>query len=307
MTLRSLGIGDFDLYFSPYNHGVAQGMWRLGHWHSQVNIRQSKEVIRQRLIDVQPHILWTHMYLWPPQGSPPVPWLIELALEAKRKWGTKVVLHDGDYKEKTRHAEDLSSWCAVALCNHDFDRSAWKIPKLHWPYFCFAQDRIMPVAKRSAGLFFAGTVANDQTYSARTHLLDDVRARGVPLTIVQPSTNDGNTLFRTAEVASSSEAVLGFGRPGVRGWIDTRVFQYPGAGAILLHDEAHALEPWVHYAPYISGSAESVADAYKRVLALPPGENMAMRERAFKFVQEKHSSVARVKEVLDFLFAEKAR
>ncbi len=96
--------------------------------------------------------------------------------------------------------------------------------------------------------------------------------------------------------------MLGFGRPGFDGWLDVRCFQYTGAGAILLHDDVGGyLEPWVHYVPYESRNADSVALAVAQVKGMLPGEQRAMRERAFTYVQEKHSSVARVRQVLQVL------
>ncbi len=299
MTLRSLLIGDCDHYASPYIFGVAQGMARLGHWHSQISIRQSADLIEQRIRDVRPHVLWTHMLLWPP-GPARVERLIEVVERAARE-GAQVIIHDGDYKEPTRYPRDLSRFCALALCNHTFDRSAWRIPSLHWPYFAFAQERISPPSPLWAcDLWFAGRLDRGAVYAERTKLVESLRARGVALRA--PGDADGNTLYRTAEIAPSAGAVLGFGRPGVRGWIDTRVFQYPGAGAILLHDDAAGiLEPGVHYLPYQSSDAASVLEALRRAQALPEEEQWALRKRAFDFVQEKHSSVARVRQVLDAL------
>jgi len=297
-------IGDCDHYFSPYIFGVNQGMSRLGHWHSQVNMRQPFEVIAQRVLDVKPDILWTHMLLWAPIGSPSVDRLVDLCRRVAKN-GTKVVIHDGDYKSATRYPNDISEWCAAALCNHQFDRSAWKCPVLYWPYFAFAQELFQVPEKLDYGLFFAGTVRADATYAARSQLLEEIRAKGVDLSI--PPLSEGNTLFRTAEIATASQAVLGFGRPGVTGWVDTRVFQYPGAGAILLHDEAPQLIPWEHYVPYVSGNAESVAAAYRCVEAMSSTEQMNLRSRAFDYVQRKHSSVARVKQVIEFIFEEKAK
>ncbi len=46
--IRSLMIGDCDHYLSPYIFGVAQAMARLGHWHSQVSIRQPVDVIHRQ-------------------------------------------------------------------------------------------------------------------------------------------------------------------------------------------------------------------------------------------------------------------
>lgn len=288
-------LGDTDHYLSPYIFGVQQAMARLGHWHSSVSIRQPANVIEQRIADVRPHILWTHMLLWPPPGSPPVERLVAIAEKAHRA-GARVIIHDGDYKPPTRYPRDLSSWCALALCNHAFDRKAWRIPTLRWPYFAFAQDAITdPVAHLRCELFFAGATGRDPVYSARTALLDGIRSRGVKLQLA----NDGNTLLRTREIAASADAVLGFGRPGATGWVDTRVFQYPGAGALLLHDDvAGYLEPWAHFIPYRSGDPASVVEVLARLRKMPAADKQAMRERAFAFVQERHNSVARVQAAL---------
>lgn len=303
-VLRSLMLGDCDYYLSPYVFGVAQGMTRLGHWHSQVNLRSNYEAICQRVADIRPDILWTHMLLWAPPGSPTVERLLAL-VEREARRGCRVIIHDGDYKDRTRHAHDISRWCALALCNHQFDRTAWRAPVLYWPYFAFAQDRIaQPDPALACDLFFAGTMDNDATYAARTQLVRDVQARGVKLRT--PSREEGNTLFRTPVIAASSTSVLGFGRPEVRAWRDTRIFQYAGAGAILVHDDAPELEPWVHFAPYQSGNAESVAEAVARVRALPFAESRKIREAAFQMVQERHASVARVRQVLEFLFGGRA-
>lgn len=305
-ALRSLMVGDCDHYLSPYMFGVAQAMPRLGHLHSQVSIRQPIEVIRQRIQDVKPDVIWTHMLLWAPIGSPSTTQLIQLMQEAARQ-GAKVLIHDGDYKVAARYPNDLSSWCSLALCNHTFDRKVWRVPAIRWPYFAFTQDKIAPVNPRLAcDVFFAGTLAGGDIYGNRTQLVQAIqRMPGIKMRM--PSPAEGNTLLRTAEIASSSGSVLGFGRPGSSGWVDTRVFQYPGAGAILLHDDAtEFLQPWMHYVPYKSGNVQSVIEVVERVKSMFEGERRAMRESAFRFVQEKHSSVARVKQVLEILFEKRA-
>jgi hypothetical protein len=297
VTLRSLMIGDCDHYVSPYMIGVAQACDRLRIEHRQISIRSPLAKLARAIDDHRPDVLWTHMLLWAPEGSPPVGALVDLMQRAAKN-GARVVIHDGDYKERTRHPHDLSAWCALALCNHGFDRSAWRVPVVHWPYFAFAQDRIVePDPRWACGLWFAGM---GPVYAERTALLGDLTKLGVGLRVPKPA--DGNTLLKTEVIAASADAVLGFGRPGVKGWVDTRVFQYPGAGAILLHDDAGGyLEPGEHYIPYESGSADSIAEALERLRAMPETERRALRERAFAFVQERHSSVARVRQVLDVL------
>lgn len=296
MTLRSLMIGDCHHYQSPYMIGVDGACKRLGIDHRQVSIRSPIDKIARVIDQHKPDLIWTHMLLWAPDGSPSVGDLVSLMERAAKT--ARIVLHDGDYKERCRHPHNLSSWCSLALTNHEFDRSAWRIPTLKWPYFAFDQDQISdPDPKWACGLFFAGTVGKGEVYAKRSVLLERLRKLGVGLRM--PSQADGNTLLKTPVIAASAEAVLGFGRPDVKGWVDTRVFQYPGAGAILLHDDAGGyLEPWEHFVPYQSGSAESVAEAMRRIRGMSGQERRALRERAFSFVQERHSGVARVKQVL---------
>lgn len=295
--MRSIMIGDCDHYVSPYMRGVAQAMRLLGHEHAEVSIRLPFKTIENRVRLWRADIVWTHMLMWPP-GSPSVGDLIAIVERSARE-GARVVIHDGDAKAATRYPRDISSWCSLALVNHAFDRSAWGVPTMRWPYFAPVQDSIAaPVESLRCALFFAGA-GGGGLYAARSALLAAVRARGVA--VQQPATGS-NTLDDTPAVAASADAVLGFGRPEVPGWVDTRVFQYPGAGGILLHDDVQGyLEPWVHFVPYKSGDADSVVDALERLRAMSEDRRAELRARAFAHVQKHHSSIARVGQVLAHL------
>jgi hypothetical protein len=293
-------LGDCNHYKSPYMRGVAQAMKLLGHAHQELSVRLPSRTILQRISMWKPTLIWTHMLLWPPPGSPKVAELVAI-MEGAAKRGVRIVIHDGDAKATTRHPKDISSWCSLALVNHAYDRSAWKVPALRWPYFAQAQKAIAaPVEALRCGLFFAGTLGGG-IYAARTALLEAVRARGVDLRL--PALGE-NTIDRTPEIAASSDAVIGFGRPEHPGWVDTRVWQYAGAGGILVHDDVQGhLEPWNHYVPYKSGSADSVVEALARFRKMTPSWQHTMRQRAFDYVQQHHSSVARVTQVLRTLEA----
>jgi Glycosyl transferases group 1 len=293
--MRSVMLGDCDHYVSPYMRGVAQAMALLGHEHVEVSIRQPAATIEDRLLSWKPQIVWTHMLLWAPPGSPSVADLVSIARGAAWR-GASVVIHDGDAKAATRYPHHIGDWCELALVNHAYDRSTWGVPTLRWPYFAPAQDAIAaPVDELRCELFFAGT-GGGTLYAARSELLGAIRARGVDLR--QPAAGD-NTLDRTPAIAASADAILGFGRPEVPGWVDTRVFQYPGAGGILVHDDVQGyLEPWEHFVPYESGNADSVVDALARLRRMSDSDRGELRARAFLHVQDQHSSVARVRQVL---------
>lgn len=299
-AVRSLMLGDCDHYQSPYMRGVAQAMKLLGHPHAEVSIRLSARTIEQRIRLWKPTVIWTHMLLWPPKGSPSVANLVAI-VSAAAKRGVLVLIHDGDARPATRYPEDISDWCALALVNHAYDRSAWGVPMLRWPYFAQVQKEIAaPVDALRCEMFFGGTLGPG-IYAARTALLDAVRSQGVNLRTPAPGEN---TLDRTPEIAASSASVLGFGRPEIPGWCDTRVFQYSGAGGILVHDDVQGyLEPWVHFVPYKSGDADSVVESLARLRAVTEAQRRTIRRQAFSHVQEHHSSVARVKQVLRSLEA----
>lgn len=295
--MRSLMLGDCNHYASPYMRGVADASSRLGIEHYEVSIRQPIEQLARVLGALKPDLIWTHMLLWPPPGAPPVEDLVAL-MEREARRGARIVIHDGDCKERTRHPHNLAAWCSLALVNHGHDRSAWGVPVLGWPYFAAVQERIADADPAwNCDLFFAGQLGTGPVYAARSALLEGIRAAGVKLR--QPTALDGNTLSKTPTIAASADAVLGFGRPEATGWVDTRVFQYPGAGGILVHDDAGGyLEPWVHFVPYQSGSSASVVEALGRLRAMPERERRSIRERAFAFVQRHHNSIARVHQVL---------
>lgn len=297
--MRSLMLGDCHHYISPYMRGVKQAMELLGYPHAEVSIRSSAKLIEQRIRLWRPDVIWTHMLLWPPAGSPPVAALIEIMQRAVAL-GARVLIHDGDARLSMRYPYDISSWCSLALVNHACERSAWRVPALRWPYFAPVQQRIAsPVPELRCGLFFAGRTGG-HLYTARTALLESIRARGIDLRM--PTVDGQNTLDYTHRIAASADAVLGFGRREIPGWADTRIFQYVGAGGLLLHDDVQGyLEPWVHYVPYDTGSADSVVESLERLKRLPDSERAALRMRAFSFVQRHHSSVARVRQVTDAL------
>ena len=300
--LRSLLIGDTDYYASEFIFGVAQGMARLGHWHTSMSIRQPIEVIKHRARQTQPDIVWGHMLLWPPAADPKTSAkktfdLLSLCAGLKTFYGTRTVIHDGDARTETRFPFEVAGAIDLALCNHTSDRSAWGIEQVRWPYFAFVQDEpAAPSDDLRCDLAFAGRLG-EGIYAHRTALVQTLaRALGSRFKLFPGG--DQHTLFRTPELAASAASVLGYGRADAPGWVDVRVFQYPGAGGVLLHDDVGGyLAPGQHYLPYESGNVDSIIDAVEMAAAFGP----RIRREAFAFVQQHHSAVSRVREVLTWL------
>jgi hypothetical protein len=291
--LRSVLIGDVDYYESEFAFGVNQGMTLLGHCHLTVNIRWPLHVIERKLRMARPDVIWGHMLLWPPGGPPQAAGLLEL-MASWRKRGAIVLLHDGDARAETRFPQDISAAVDLVLCNHLADRSIWRVPRIRWPYFAFVQEEIAVSGPEfAADLVFAGRLGGG-LYEGRSRLVAALQAALGERLLVY-SDQGASTVYRTPELAASAGAVLGYGRPDSLGWLDVRVFQYPGAGGVLLHDDVGGfLEPRVHYVPYAHDSLDSALEA----LAVALEEGPRIRAAAFAFVQGHHTARHRVEEAL---------
>jgi len=287
-------------YLSAYVLGVAQAMGQLGHWHREVSVLDEPDRIARQLEEMRPDVIWTHTVPWVPRGAPSPGWLLLDLLAAWRDRGARVLLHDGDPRAANRYPHDLSRAVDAALCNHSCPRGDWKVPAHRWLYAAMAQKEMgQPVDALRCFVLFAGIVRRDdsQLYGPRSDVLGELRLiLGDKLTIRTATVNDR---MQAADVAVSAGAVLGFGRPEVPGWVDTRVFQYPGAGGLLMHDDAGGiLEPGRHFLQFTRGS-----DAFETArnisgLTGEIGDSQPMRAEAFAHIQKHHTWRHRVVEAL---------
>lgn len=290
-------------YLSAYVLGVAQAMGQLGHWHREVSVLDDADRVARQFEEMRPDLIWLHTVPWVPRSASTPGWLFLELLAAWRGRGARVLLHDGDPRTATRHPHSLAASVDLALCNHGLPRAEWQTTVARWPYAAMAQAVIgEPVDALRCGLLFAGIVRKeDDLYSPRTELLGVLREKlGPRLTVRTGGINDR---MQAADVAASAQAVLGLGRPDVPGWVDTRVFQYPGAGGVLVHDAAaEFLIPGRHFIEFQrGGDAEATAIRIVEALWVLSDDNREMREQAFSHVQAHHTWRHRVTQALQLL------
>lgn len=296
--LRSVWLGN-PRYMSAYGLGVAQAMASLGHWHRPVSIWDELAEIEKQLAEMQPDVIWTHSVAWPPVGAREAKDLLPILGRWKRR-GACVFLHDGDPRARTLDGSlDVEASFTLALVNRAIDPNPWPIPSLRWPYAAMVQREIgAPVEEWRCDLLFAGHLRRDaEGYGDRTKLVYALaRWLGPKMRVISPGGGDVNNRMLVADVAPSAGAVLGYGRPGVPGWIDTRVFQWPGAGGLLIHDDAgDVLAPDEHFLRF---DPKDAVESVLRCLARAPSEGPAIRARAFAHVQRSHTWVQRVEQAL---------
>ena len=296
--LRSVFLGDLR-YHSHWRFGVAQAIYRMGGVHRAVEITGDLAMIDKQVSETAPDVIWAHMLMWPPHGPHGVTdaeGLLTLC-EKWRKAGAKVLLHDGDPRPHARYPYDVSRAVDLVLCNHKLDRSVWGVPQMFWPFGCFAMGR--PAERTEdlrATLAFTGTLQTGGLYDERTTCLKALDDLGV-LSVFPGDSESVNTFLRTPELATSAEAVIGFGRPDI-GWIDTRVFQYPGAGGVLLHDDVAedftGMEDGVHYVKVDRYSVDSILRGLEKAKKMGP----VIRANAFAYMQRFHTWDQRVRQAL---------
>lgn len=298
--LRSVFLGN-PRYLSVYALGVAQAMGAMGAWHRYVSLFDDVDSVKKQFDEMCPDVVWTHMALWPPNGALSVDEILGILSYWKRR-GTAIYLHDGDPRERNTHPAASSAF-SIALVNRTVVNDSYQgIIAVRWPYAAMAQKNIgEPRTEWACDLLFAGLDRDDDLYGTRTRLVRELQKElGVRMRVVSPGGGDVNNRMLVADVAPSVGAVLGYARPDVKGWIDTRCVQYPGAGGLLIHDDAgELLEPNVHYLQFDRAKAvESVLWCVDRAKK----EGAAIRERAFAHIQANHTWAHRVEQALAAFF-----
>jgi len=295
-------------YLSAYVIGVAQAMGLRGAWHRQVSLWDGRDSVAVQIAEIAPDVIWTHMACWPPEGSMDAADVAAILATWKRR-GTIVFLHDGDPRDRTiPTVVDVQAAFTLALLNRTSSSNGpwWGIEAVHWPYAAMVQrEMVQPAAVVDCDLLFAGMLRRDEDglYGERTSLVYELHKRLWPrMQIVSPGGGDANNRMQVADVAPRVGAVLGFGRPSVPGWIDTRVFQWAGAGGVLIHDDVGGiLQPDEHYLKFRSEhGVDGVISCVEK--ARDPEMTRGMRARAFAHVQKHHTWINRVDQALDPFF-----
>lgn len=302
---RSVFLGH-TAYESLYRYGVAEACVHLDVEHAEINLLSTLEQVDTEVREARPDLIWGHMLFWAPHnsvGALDPRDILALCAAWKRDFGCRIVLHDGDPRLATRFPHDISSGVDLVLANHRLSRDEWRVPQLYWPFGCPTyKEMVEPCDEFRGNLVFTGTLRDDDDsglYDARTACLRELQTRGVLRVLPEPG--EPNTMPRSAEVAASASAIIGFGRPEIAGWIDTRVFQVAGAGGVLLHDDVgfdlfgrRTLVPWLEYIPTKRYDVDSILWALDHAHLRGP----AIREHAFLAMQAQHTWTHRVIEVL---------
>ncbi|MCK9371461.1 glycosyltransferase [Candidatus Dojkabacteria bacterium] len=313
--LRIATIGDFQKWHSYYLAGTVQGSILNGHLHYSISIRQGPENIEQQLNYYKPHVLFCHMLF--SENLKDIEGdnlnredLHQVIMKAKRKWGTKIIIQEGDAKLEPRFpypVDALVDLCLVNSRRYKEFSDILRVPCIHWPYFALNQESInIPNSSFGYNLVFTGNISRrneGHLHFGRAEFITELSNR-IDIKIY-PDDKFGNTRFSTAEIAASCNAILGIQHGmHVDGYLDTRPFQYCGAGALYFHSECSAInqffKPGCHFVQYEHMRPDSFMNKYNYYMEHPELGNK-IRQQAFEYTQKYHTAKHRIKMALDVL------
>ena len=314
--LRICTIGDFQNWFSYYLMGTIQGSILNGHLHYSIPIRQKSDNIQQQLNYYKPHIIFGHMLfaekLTDMMGNDlPREELHFVIVKAKKKWGCKVIMQEGDAKSEPRYPYPVNSLVDLCLVNsrrYEHFSKVYQIPCIHWPYFALNQETLSAGDdKFKHDVIFTGNVSarkDTHLHKGRNEFIKNLSIAGVNIKIF-PDEEIGNTRFCSADLAVSCNAVLGIQHGlHVDGYVDTRPFQYCGAGGLYFHSNCSGInqffKPDYHYVPYDHMNVGSFIAQYEKYTKDRESGNK-IRAQAFAYTQKHHTAKHRIKMALDAL------
>ena len=334
--LRIATIGDYQKWFSYFLMGTAQGSFLNGHLHYSIPIRQHYEEIENQLRYFRPHFVFCHMIFSENlaamiKGDENAEWeqytdrgetkmkkiespikrerFHEMLAKTRRQLGFKVLYQEGDAKRIPRYPHPITELVDLVLINsrqtEEYEK-IFRVPTIHWPYFAMNLDAPQPSDNLfNAQMVFAGNMSprnRGHLHYGRAEFLEGLKKHFNLKTF--PNDNIKNTRFLSAEVASSAEVVLGINQGmNIPGYLDTRPFQYIGAGAFFFMDPSDAMndffQPTVHYVPYERHNVQSVRDWYNHYFKEHRDKVKEVRQTGFEYVQRWHTAAHRVKMAID--------
>lgn len=233
--------------------------------------------------------------------------VLETFSELYKKYNIKFIHTCSDARKEDRYMGNLSnSFYAAFVGNKELLTNAknkWKIPVFYSPYSSLTYKKMAePIPELiNKKAVFTGSI---NAHTDRKQFIDLLKEYGVQLQIYgTQSKNDMR--HRTPELSTSALCILGLCTGyDIDGFIDVRPFQYMGAGACFLgrkfKNVDDILPPDLYYPfdGYERKDAKYVKDTWQKIMKT---DTWPMRTKAFKFIQQNHSSKIRINQIIDIL------
>lgn len=296
-----------DKTYSWYIRTMSQGLRILGHNVCGIDFKtNSPEVIKKKLIELNPSIVLTHMVL---RGNiHPLEKMLPV-LNDCRKHGMKIIHSMQDAKLDPEYNKKISGAFDCALIGHRNNLkklcSLWGVPVVYFPQSSMTYKEMsssVPKYEYQRPIF----LGSPNTHKDRKDFINKLR-KIMRFGIIQTkSSQDIRNV--TWEFSASAKCILGLCTGyNIDGYSDARIWQYLGAGGFLIQrkflniDKVIPDDLYIPFFGYGNKDAEYVKEMVDKHIS---SYNLEIRERAFKYMQQNHSSVVRANNMVKYIMGE---
>lgn len=304
-------LGNTKLGYSWFVLTHRQGIKLNGHELWEIDYKSTPlNNIASVLKSIKADFVFTHLTFH--TSVHPTDRVLQMYRDVNRAVGTKFIHTLNDARTVDRYMDNVSDAIHCAFVGNtdciDSCRDAWKIPVFFSPYSSLTYDSI---AKRAPDLSFKDAVFTGSVgaHGDRSSFIKKLQER-MPIKIFQ--TQSGNDLRkRTPELSISANNILGLCTGyDIDHYIDVRPFQYMGCGAVMttrVFMNMDDIIPYHLFYPFYGYSDEDADEVKSIHYNFCQSDNMKLREKAFKFIQDHHSCKVRIGDCIDVLTGKRDR
>lgn len=301
--MKCVILGNTKLNYSWFVLTYRQGLKLNGIETRDIDYKSNKlGVIKNKLLEYKPEYVFTHLSFHAQVN--PISKVLQMYEDVYKQVGTKFIHTLNDARRHDRYMEDISHAFHCAFVGNyevlENAQKAWNIPVFFAPYSSMTYHDmadVMPVLRFKEAVF----TGSPGSHKDRADFIKKLQ-KYMKLKIFQTQSSE-DMRKHTPQLSASAWAILGLCTGyDIDGYIDVRPFQYMGTGAVMISRKFKGMDdiipPDLYYpfSTYDEKDAKRVADIYRNKCFRK--ENNKMRKKAFKYIQQNHSSSVRLKQII---------
>lgn len=312
LVIGNTGI-DIARAYSWFVKNVYEGVSILGHEVRGIDFHSiSTDVLRNKIYEYKPEIIFTHL-TFHKKGLQRLSEILELYGKARKKFGCKIVHYLFDGRSTPRYYGDISHAfdCAFVSQTESISKLSqiWRIPVYFSHYACQKYKEIGKFDKSiniGNKLVYTGNIGSYP--EGRGKFLKDLQKIMDLQIFITQSKNDMRN--KTLKLSATAKIILSISSGyNIKHFIDTRPWQYLGAGAFLIQKvfkDMKDIIPSNLFAPFYDFDTYLVKDLYDYWMNNKK-ERKQIQKRAFDFMQKYHTCDRRMKDTLNVIFEKREK
>jgi hypothetical protein len=292
--------GNVKLQYSWFVLTFQQGFRLLGHDVYGIDFRSTPlDDAKKQILSINPDIIFTHLSFHPIYPSDKI---LQFYKDIKNHINTTVIHVLADARHEPRYNKSIKGSFDMALVsqteNLEKFKNYWKVPTFFCPYSSLTYEKM--------GNFDSSLAFNDAVFTGSPNTHPDrsefIKKLNKIMKIKVFKTQSKDDLrHKTLDLSASAKCILGLCTGyDIKHYIDVRPFQYLGAGACMIIRKFKNMDDIIPndiYYPFDSyNDPYVVKNIFDNI-----GDASKIKQKAFNYMQQNHSSVVRMKEILNYI------